>query len=112
MQQCWMEAADERPHFHDLVTTISNNLESISGYLGLERSISLIKQVKQAYPHSPHPKRPNSEMPILEEEGEELEEKEGAEKGAERDSECGSGDEVEKEASSKAISSRVIESAC
>ena len=107
-----MEVADERPLFHDLVTTISNILESISGYLDLQRSVSLIKRVKQDYSHSRRPKRPNSEMPILEaeEEGEELEGKEEAEKGAQQDSECGRGEEVEKEASSKAIRGRVMES--
>ena len=95
MQQCWLEPADKRPNFHDLVTTISNILESIAGYLGLQRSVSLIKKVKQDYSRSPRPTRPISEMPILEEE--QLEGKEGAEKEAERDSECGGGEEEKEE---------------
>ena len=82
MQQCWLEAADERPHFHDLVTTISNILESIAGYLDLQRSLSLVQRVKQDYSCSPHPTNSNSEVAVLEE---------------------------EKEASTKAISSQVME---
>ena len=105
MQQCWLEAADERPHFHDLVTTISNNLESIAGYLGLQRSLSLVQRVKQDFPRSPRPKRRISELALLEEEEkeEQLEGKKGAEKGVK---------EGENEASTEAISSQVMESAC
>ena len=68
MQQCWLEAADERPHFHDLVTTISNNLETIAGYLGLQRSLSLVQRVKQDFHRSPRPKRRISKLALLEEE--------------------------------------------
>ncbi len=72
MQQCWLEVANLRPHFHDLVTTISDALESIAGYLSLQQSFSLIESVKQDYGHSP---RPNPEMPTLG--GEEEEQFEG-----------------------------------
>ena len=92
MQQCWLEDADRRPHFRDLVTTISNMLESIAGYLDLSRSFSLIKRVKKDHSHSPRPKR--TEMPILEDveeeeeevdNGEQSEGGEGAEEAVQRD---------------------------
>ena len=100
MQQCWLEVAGKRPHFHDLVTTISNTLESIAGYLGLQRRVSLIKSVKHDYLRSPRTKRRISEMPILKEkeEEEQLEGIEGAEKGAQS-----GGGEEEKEPSTKTI---------
>lgn len=96
MQQCWLEVVDRRPNFHDLVTTISNILESTAGYLGLQRSVSLIKRVKQDRARSPRPKGKISEIPILEEgeEEEDLEGTEKAEKEAEPVSECGRGEGV------------------
>ena len=33
MSDCWTEAPDGRPHFSTLVSTISERLESIAGYL-------------------------------------------------------------------------------
>ena len=33
MCDCWTEAPDTRPHFSTLVSTISERLESIAGYL-------------------------------------------------------------------------------
>ena len=113
MQQCWLKDVDKRPNFHDLVTTISSILESIAGYLGLKRSVSLIKRFKQDYSRSPNPKRQISEMPILEE-GEEEDQLEGPEKGAERDSRCGGGEGIkgeENEANTKTIRGGVMESA-
>ena len=91
MQQCWLENPDKRPHFRDMVTTISNMLESIAGYLDLKRSFSLIESIKKS--HSPHPKR--TEMPTQieerekekEEEGEKLEGGEGAEEAVQWDPE-------------------------
>ena len=82
MQQCWLEVADKRPHFHDLVATISKILESIAGYLDLQRSVSLIKRVKRDVSRSPRPKRPNSETPRLGEgaDEEQVEGKEGEER--------------------------------
>ena len=31
--ECWAKNPDNRPHFHELVTTFSGSLESIAGYL-------------------------------------------------------------------------------
>ena len=64
MQQCWLKDAVRRPHFRDLVATISNSLESISGYLDLHRSTSIIRRVKKDYSHSSHSKK--TEIPFLE----------------------------------------------
>ena len=33
MCHCWAENPDQRPHFSDLVSTLTNTLESIGGYL-------------------------------------------------------------------------------
>ena len=94
MQQCWLEVVDKRPNFHALVTTISSILESIADYLGLQRSVSLIKRAKQDYSPSSRPTRQIAEMSTLGvgEVEEQLEGKEGAEKEAEWDSECGKGE--------------------
>ncbi len=80
MQLCWLEVAKLRPHFRNLVTTISNTLESIAGYLGLQQSVSLIERVEQDYPRSPHR---NPEMPNLGGEEEQLDGNERAEGGGE-----------------------------
>ena len=117
MQQCWLEDADRRPHFRDLVTTISNMLESIAGYLDLSRSFSLIKRVKKDHSHSPRPKR--TEMPILEDveeeeeevdNGEQSEGGEGAEEAVQRDPERGEGGGAEEEKKGKSIRGQVMES--
>ena len=69
-----MEDAERRPHFRDLVTTISDMLEHTAGYLNLKRSFSLITNFKKS--HSPE-ERENEEEG--EENGEQLEGGEGAE---------------------------------
>ena len=117
MQQCWLEDADRRPHFRDLVTTISNMLESMAGYLDLNRSFSLIKRVKKDYSHSPRPKK--TEMPILEDVEEEEEEVDNGEQseGGEGAEEAIQGDPVwedrrgaEEEEKGKSIRGQVMES--
>ena len=35
MKSCWLEKAEERPTFHEIVTTISTCLEGVTGYLDL-----------------------------------------------------------------------------
>lgn len=88
MQLCWVEVAKLRPHFHNLVTTISNTLESIAGYLGLQQSVSLIERVKQDYARNP-------EMPNLGGEEEQMDGNERAE-GC-MNTECGGEGAIEKE---------------
>ena len=92
-------------------------LESMAGYLDLNRSFSLIKRVKKDYSHSPRPKK--TEMPILEDVEEEEEEvdngeREGAEEAVQRDPEWGERggvEEEEKGESSKIIRGRAMENA-
>ena len=39
MQSCWESEPENRPHFSELVSTISSILESIAGYLELAMSL-------------------------------------------------------------------------
>ena len=44
MYDCWTEAPDTRPHFSTLVSTISERLESIAGYLDFSSNWSAADQ--------------------------------------------------------------------